>query len=238
MVPAVERLTSEIHTYATYMMSCERMKISNIFVMGAFLLCQYQKDYNFLEELLLLKLRRINFVDVNDFTVRNVMNNTQVTKVVAPKYETITGIYDNNTISDNNDEQDRESLARIALSGSISYGISPNNRFYRRIACNSYFATIFICLQDFSKYNGGAYLQGIVDIDEIAVYATGRFYESHRSHKKSEVSIMEMRYPLDFMWTNGEDIDLSYTISNCQKDIRVSIGKYPLIVDPIYTTIN
>lgn len=235
MTPAIERLTSEIHSYANYIRSCEQVEISNIFVMGVFLLCQYQKDYKFLEELLFLKLRRINLVKFNDFTVRDVMENIKVIKVEVPEYELAKEMYDNNIISHNNEKQDRKSLARIALCGSVSYCTSPNDRLYKRIAVNSYFATISVYSQkNWSRRNGGTYLRSKRNTNEIAVYATGRLCKSQRTHRGSVVSVIEKGYCLETLRSNGKDIDLSYTISYCQEDINVRITIFEVSKCGIY----
>lgn len=137
MIPVIDRLASEIGNYASYVHLRQNVKISNVFVMGVFLLCRYQRDYKFLEDFLLTRLGKINYLRIGNVGLHSIMNGTQVRKVDAQTHEEQRS-YRSNALGDNTDKQDRESLARIALSGSIMYGTNPRNRLFERFASRSY----------------------------------------------------------------------------------------------------
>ncbi|CAO3655349.1 unnamed protein product [Mucor hiemalis] len=68
------------------------------------------------------------------------VKNTQVTKVDGKEKVGIQNVFHDKM----NDENDQDVLGRVALSGSILYGLNPENQMFERYATKTYAITILI----------------------------------------------------------------------------------------------
>ncbi|CAO3657365.1 unnamed protein product [Mucor hiemalis] len=140
LIPAINRLVLKIQSRILNEHLLQELDISNIFVMGTILFCRYQSDYKFLEELLLVNLKKMNLSRLNGgFTLHRNIKFPQVTKVDGKENGKRQTVY-HNVI---NYEEDQEVLARIALNGSIMYGLNPKNQMFERFATKTY----AVCLE-------------------------------------------------------------------------------------------
>lgn len=134
-VPTINRLISEVHCCISNQHFHQGLHISIIFLMGAFIFCRLRRDYQFLENKLLTDLQKMNFTHSNNVGLCYQIGNIQVNKVEVERL--------------NDDDEDRcgkdqNSIANIALEGSVLHCINTNNRLVERFATKSYTITLEI----------------------------------------------------------------------------------------------
>ncbi|CAO3657256.1 unnamed protein product [Mucor hiemalis] len=134
LIPAINTLVSKIHSRISNQHFIQELNINNILIMGTILFCRYQKDHEFLEELLLMNLRKLNSSRLNDITLHHKIKNTQVTKVDGKEKGKSQNVYHDEM----NDEESQDVLTRVALRGSIMYGLNPKDQVFERFATNTY----------------------------------------------------------------------------------------------------
>jgi hypothetical protein len=109
------------------------IQLSNIFLLGEFILCRDRRSYKVLEDILLFKLQKINFRRLDNLILQRMTKNTQVSKITIPKEE----------------EEMGDSIAYATLRGSVLFGLDPRNRLLERYACRTY--AVHIRLLDISS---------------------------------------------------------------------------------------
>ncbi|CAO3653775.1 unnamed protein product [Mucor hiemalis] len=226
IIPVIDRLASEIRTYVSYVHLRQKLRISNVFVMGVFLFCRYQRDYNFLEDLLLMKLGKINALYIDDFGLHSMIEATQTTIVNAHSHEEQNG--HNNTLNRNEgNEQNQESLALISLNGSVMHGINSRNQLFERVASRTYATFIELTskmIPSKSRTSGYQRADDIFD-DKSAIYSTCK--SSNIPIKVNSNTLIPIILKGSYLTSaspNGEDIDTSFTIESFKEDFIVIVA--------------
>lgn len=123
-IPSISRLVSEVQSSISNQHFHDGLYISNVFLLGRFLCCQSQKDYKFLEDILLTDLKKMSFTRSKYLKLQHRMNNTQIIKVEVESQ--IDG-----------DKNDQNLVENIVLKGSFIYSIHSNNRLLERFSTKS-----------------------------------------------------------------------------------------------------
>ncbi|CAO3620620.1 unnamed protein product [Mucor hiemalis] len=220
VIPVIDKLASTIVCHYSNMHLRQKLKISSIFVMGVFLFCRSQRDYNVLEDLLLAKLEKIKSLYLVDFELHSMINTVQITKLDDQNSgEQIK--YSNIVDADDNNEQDQESLTRIRITGSVVYGTNPRNRLFVRSASRTYAIVLTVPPPD----------------SKLTVYTPC---------KTSRVPIVvtsDMKIPIiekdSYLTSVGGDIDTYFTVVGSLKRFAIHITFHILDEDPlIHSNLN
>ncbi|CAO3657342.1 unnamed protein product [Mucor hiemalis] len=220
IIPAIDKLASEVGNYLSYLYLHSNLKISNMFVMGVFLFCRYQRDYSFLEDLLFTRLRKINSLyNKDNFGLHSTANTIQLTKIGAQKHKKLND-YSYTDYEDNNDEQDRESHARIALSGSVIYGTNLRNRLFERVASRAYNISVIMCLSDYEEFRDNI---NDLNFKDFTVYVNNKNYIPNVFESFLVIPVIQKGSYLTPVSPSREDIDTIFTLKGPERIICVEI---------------
>ncbi|CAO3657354.1 unnamed protein product [Mucor hiemalis] len=251
IIPTINSIASKIHSYAyDEMILNQKRKISNIFVMGVFLLCRYKRDYKYLENILLMKLKKYNLFCSNDLGLQSMINSTElkITAIDTQKPEHRRNEYGGIAEDDDNDNWNQDPIPLISLKGSVLYSLDPENQLVERISGRTYAIKIRVDSPAIDLHECADSVEGIgkvVDDDEeidivenmnddnstIAVVGDKPVYVmcEHLGNTKEVtfdtlIPILRKETPLSSMEpTGGGEISASFTLFNCVKNVDVSI---------------
>lgn len=217
MIPALNQLVSVIEGSIFNQYLYQGLQISDVFVMGDLFYCKDYDSYKFIDKMLLMKLRKINFRRLDHLLLQSMTKNTQVTKVAVQTQQ-----FD--------DGEDQDAIDSIAASGSVTYGLNPSNRLLERFASRTYAIRIQI-----SESNGRV-INRTLSNDEDAAYVTRKHMNSIikvTSEELIPVIIKESR--LKSLTSIGEEIHVSFTVCNSLPGLKVAIGLFTLEDDRLST---
>lgn len=120
--PALTELVSIIQASTLNQHLFRGIQLSDIFLLGEFLICRDQTSYKFIEDMLLSKLKEIKFHPLDNLILQRMTKNTQISKV-AILDEEMKGTC---------------SIAYAAFNGAIEYSLDPQNRLFERFADRTY----------------------------------------------------------------------------------------------------
>lgn len=216
-IPTINRLVSEVQCSISNQRFHQGLLITNIFLMGIFLFCRSQKDYKFLEDMLLMDLMKANFTCSNELRSYHQMNNIQITKVEEKSQS------DGDEISG---EKDQNSIANIALKGSIMYGTNPNNRLVERFATESYAIGFILEGLDGFRWNRRYNDDDLCDnLWEPPQAACNQLNSQTKILANMLIPIIKKNTALASLESIEDEINTYFTLFNCWEDVSVEIGK-------------
>lgn len=98
------------------------IQLSNIFLLGEFFICRDQCSYQFIEAILVSKLKEIKFHPLDNLLLQRTTKNTQISKVAIL----------------NEEMKGTCSIAHAALHGAMEYSLDPRNRLFERVTDRTY----------------------------------------------------------------------------------------------------
>lgn len=210
VIPTIDRLISKIQGNISAWDFHHGLSINYMFVTGDVLLHHFQKDCKFLEDLLLMNLRKMNLSSLNDIRFYHQINSAQVTKV-----EDVNQNGDNKT--------DQSFLVNIVSRVSPMYDTNINNRVIERFASRTY--AIKTSVETIIERNHvGCRRYGVFDhnLHPEAVYLTCNQLKSEvKVENNMLVPIVRKGTPLVPSETSGEDINIVFTIFNYTQHVYV-----------------
>ncbi|CAO3618174.1 unnamed protein product [Mucor hiemalis] len=216
VTPAVNSFTSKVRAGMMHLCLGRELLVSNIFVMGALLSCRTYKDYEFFEKLLLDSLRYSDFQFIQNSDLFSFLKTTtiNVTKVDASKKKDEKYIHSGDDIKEFNED----SFERVAVAGSVIYGINPWTCFVERYTTKRYNVSIEI-----QSLKGNS-LNDADSHNEDECFVTYEHLGSCRTvHNRSESLVLERHSPLQNIESNEEEINAAFKIHNYIKDVVVRI---------------
>ncbi|CAO3620981.1 unnamed protein product [Mucor hiemalis] len=150
---------------------------------------------------------------MDNFGLPGMINTIQITKVDSQKQKK-QNVFSNISYRHNYDKQDQDSLARIALDGSVMYGTNPRNRLFERVASKTY--ALRIRIVDFKEPQ------------ETHVYYTTTCNSSNTPIKASSedmlIPIIRKGLCLRPVSLDGDDIAVSFSLECSAKRCGVNIN--------------
>lgn len=209
MIPAMNQLASVIEGSIFNQYLYQGLQISDVFVMGDLFECRDYDSYRFIEKMLLMKLRKINFRRLDNLILQSMTKNTQVKKVIVRTQ----GQFED-------DGENQDSIESIASSGSTIYGLSPGNRLLERFASRTYAIRIQI------TESNGRVLNREISNDDDAPYVTRKHMNSIIKVKSKElIPVIKKESRLKSLTSIGDEIHVSFTVYNSLPGLKVAIGK-------------
>lgn len=158
IIPALNELVSIIQASTQSQHLFRGIQLSDIFLLGEFLVCRDQASYLYIENILIGKLKEIKFHPLDNLVLQRMTRNTQIVKVMI-KDESMKGTC---------------SIANAVLQGAIVYSLDPRNRLFERVTDRTYALCVQIIDVGLSNHDNTIvyYQMG----DEKRVLAEGEYF--------------------------------------------------------------
>ncbi|CAO3656605.1 unnamed protein product [Mucor hiemalis] len=219
VAPAINSFTSIIRAGIMHLCLGRELLVRNIFVMGALLSCRYYRDYEFLEKFLLISLHYSDFQFIQNSDLLSFVKTTtiNVTKVDSIKKKDVKYIHGDDDIEEFNED----SLERVAVGGSVIYGINPWSCFLERYTIKGYFVSIEI-----KSLTGNSLNQKHHCSKDESFVTYDQFGSCRTVHSKFKSLVLERRTPLKDKESTEEEIRATFKIHNYSEDVSVCIDLF------------